>query len=224
MTSTRPGRKKKNKSPKAGAKSTGAIVKAKKPTAKPSRGQLALAGAMVSVPLAWFIVPLRRALAVPIRPLTARSRRRQCNVSMVLPTAAFCHLMEPFETNELEGLEWRPRDFVLGSRQRVGQHGGRTFRGAILARDHFRRSPLALWPCPPHSASDHVVRALSRRILCDRGSRKDVIDAPAGTLSSVQISIVPLSMGMLRPQIIVNMDSVSVLEYTNHSMACPIGI
>jgi hypothetical protein len=31
-------------------------------------------------------------------------------------------------------------------------------------------------------------------------------------------------MGRLRSQIIVNMDSVSVLEYTNHSMACPIGI
>ena len=106
MTSTRPGRKKKSKSPKAGAKSTGAIVKAKKPAAKPSRGQLALAGAMVSVPLAWFIVPLRRALAVPIRPPTARSRRRQCSVSMALPLAAFCHLLEPFETNELEGLEW----------------------------------------------------------------------------------------------------------------------
>ena len=133
--------------------------------------------------------------------------------------------MEPFETKEIEGLEWRPRDFVLGSRQRVGQHGGRTFRGAILARDHFRRSPLALWPCPPHSASGHVVRALSRRILRDRGSRKDVTDAPAGTLSSVQISIVPLSMGMLlRSQMIVNMDSVSVLGYNNHIKACPIGI
>jgi hypothetical protein len=31
-------------------------------------------------------------------------------------------------------------------------------------------------------------------------------------------------MGRLRSHIIVNMDSVSVLEYTNHSMACQIGI
>jgi hypothetical protein len=28
---------------------------------------------------------------------------------------------------------------------------------------------------------------------------------------------------MPRSQIIVNLDSVSVLEYTNHSKACPIG-
>ena len=65
-----------------------------------------------------------------------------------------------------------------------GSTGGRTFRGAISARVHPRRSPLALWPCPPHSAYDPVVSALFRRSLRDLGPRNDVIDAPAGTLSS----------------------------------------
>ena len=37
------------------------------------------------------------------------------------------------------------------------------------------------------------------------------------------ISIVSLSMGVLRSQMIVAMGSVSVLEYANRSKACPIG-
>jgi hypothetical protein len=44
-----------------------------------------------------------------------------------------------------------------------------------------------------------------------------------GTPLERTLSIVSLSMGMPRSQMIVDMDSVSVLEYTNHSKACPIG-
>ena len=68
-------------------------------------------GVRVSVPLAWFIVPLRRALAAPIKPPTARTRRRQSKLLMNVPMEAFTHIMAPFETGQITGLKW------LGSRK-----------------------------------------------------------------------------------------------------------
>ena len=78
-------------------------------------------------------------------------------------------------------VERRPCDRVACLVSVGGSTGGRTFRGAISARVHPRRSPLALWPCQPHSAYGPVVSALFRRSLRDLDSRNDVIDAPAGT-------------------------------------------
>jgi hypothetical protein len=85
LTVTSTGKKKKKQRAPPAPKMKTAIVKAKKPTVKPSLGCRALAGARVSLPLAWFVVPLRRAMAAPVRPPTARSRRRQCKISMAVP-------------------------------------------------------------------------------------------------------------------------------------------
>ena len=89
-----------------GSKKTPHAKRKAKAICKPSSGQLALVGVTVPVPLAWFIVPLRLALAAPIKPPTARTRRRQCSVSMRIPMAAFCHIMAPFDSEQIVGLEW----------------------------------------------------------------------------------------------------------------------
>ena len=44
-------------------------------------------------------------MAAPIRPPTARSRRRQCTVSVKVPIEVLSHLMGPFKDGEIPGLE-----------------------------------------------------------------------------------------------------------------------
>ena len=81
-----------------------AAQKASRPT--PSQGILALTGVTLTLPLAWFVKPLRAAIAAVIRPPTASTRRRQRVIEMPLPMAAFARLILPFNTGELSGLEW----------------------------------------------------------------------------------------------------------------------
>ena len=45
-------------------------------------------------------------MATPVRPPTASTRRRQRVLDMQLPMEAFTLLLQPFNTGELEGLEW----------------------------------------------------------------------------------------------------------------------
>ena len=67
---------------------------------------LALAGQTLSLPLAWFVKPLRAAIAAVIRPPTASTRRRQRVIEMPSPMAAFARFILPFNNEELSGLEW----------------------------------------------------------------------------------------------------------------------
>ena len=78
----------------------------KAPKVSPSAGVLALRGINVMLPLAWYMEPLRKAMATPIRPPTASTRRRQRTLDISLPIEAFHQLLRPFDTGELDGLQW----------------------------------------------------------------------------------------------------------------------
>ena len=80
--SSQAGKKSKGKTQFPGRKSRAVSKGVVKPTVKPSQGQIALGGATVSVPLAWFILPLRRALSAPIKPSSARPCWHPCFASM----------------------------------------------------------------------------------------------------------------------------------------------
>ena len=80
--SSQAGKKSKGKTQFPGLKSRAVSKGVVKPTVKPSQGQIALGGATVSVPLAWFILPLRRALSAPIKPSSARPWWHPCFASM----------------------------------------------------------------------------------------------------------------------------------------------
>ena len=86
--------------------SGGPIVVRRARTSTPSQGSLAMKDETVTLPLSFFMEPLRLALARPIRPPTASTRRRQRVVEMAVPMPAFFALLRPFETGDLEGLEW----------------------------------------------------------------------------------------------------------------------
>ena len=72
------------------------------PKNQPPEGVLQLNGAAVSLPLEWFILPLRQAIAKAIRPPTAGTRRKQRVVEMPIPLSAFVHFIRNFETGEVE--------------------------------------------------------------------------------------------------------------------------
>ena len=105
-------RRRKSKKAKAGTKAgrvTKRTRKAKAPKPPPSTqsaGALAVSHVMVSLPLLWFLEPLRQAMRTPVRPPTANTRRRQRVLEMLLPIEAFHHLIRGFKTGELAGLRW----------------------------------------------------------------------------------------------------------------------
>ena len=72
----------------------------------PPVGILQLNNVTVALPLEWFILPARQALAKAIRPPTARTRRKQRTIEYQIPLAAFHHFLRNFDTGELDGLEW----------------------------------------------------------------------------------------------------------------------
>ena len=72
----------------------------------PSEGAIAIQNHKVTLPLTFFMEPLRHAMAAAIRPPTAQTRRRQRVIEMPMPLECFLQLLHPFKTGEIQDLEW----------------------------------------------------------------------------------------------------------------------
>ena len=84
----------------------------------------------------------------------------------------------------VSGFERRPHDRVARECEHGGSTGGRTFRGAIWARDHAIPSNSGHRPSPAQRASSHVVCSFRRRVRVEHGSLRVVSTRRPGTLSS----------------------------------------
>ena len=107
-------RRRKSKKAKSGAQGKG-VAKPKRgrkakapapPPSTPSAGALMVQGVTTTLPLLWFLEPLRQAMRTPVRPPTANTRRRQRVVELQVPIEVFHHLIRGFKTGELAGLRW----------------------------------------------------------------------------------------------------------------------
>lgn len=65
-----------------------------------------IAGTTVTMPLSWFVQPLRQSLSCLVRPPTAKTRRVQRIIEKQMPAEAFFHLLSSFGDEELQGLKW----------------------------------------------------------------------------------------------------------------------
>lgn len=66
---------------------------------------------MVSVPLSWFLEPVRNKMRKLVRPPTARTRRKQLVIKERVPIQVLWKMLEPFESGSISGLEWEdPED------------------------------------------------------------------------------------------------------------------
>ena len=60
----------------------------------------------MSIPMRWYVEPMRTAMRKAVRPPTATTRRRQRVVQMQVPMEAFVELLKDFCSAELDGLLW----------------------------------------------------------------------------------------------------------------------
>ena len=60
----------------------------------------------VTLPLSWFWKPLLALLYACVKPVTTLTRRKERLIKLSMPFAAFAKLLEPFASNEIEGLVW----------------------------------------------------------------------------------------------------------------------
>jgi hypothetical protein len=61
---------------------------------------------MILVPKHWFADPLNHSMAVMVRPPTALTRRKQLTLEVRVPQQTFFDLVQPLETNDIDGFEW----------------------------------------------------------------------------------------------------------------------
>lgn len=106
-------------------------------------------GVKVSLPLAAFVLPLRKALQKSVRPPTARTRRRQRVVQLPLPMEGFAHLLRGFNTGEIEHLEWSDDSTRQALTPTRTTKGFREYQYWLRKPDHLNRFwQMQMWDRP----------------------------------------------------------------------------
>ena len=168
------------------AKAARRPARAPPPRVTPSQGILNLHGRSLTMPLRWWVEPMRTAMRKAVRPPTATTRRRQKVIQMQVPMEAFVELLKDFVTAELDGLLWigGPGPTLQPTRETA----------AFLEYQYYARKPSQLNKLWDLATWDNVIpgtlwkRGAGAQLLhlsqaaCRRGQTSLLISSVAGNV------------------------------------------